>query len=287
MKDINLQVNSEYGYPLRIRVIGPDNQTGTKFPMIFRINGGWSSETNFLDFPEMRQAVVNNNVLIASFYSPMRDEKLHPVGSPELDYKGFKDQNDVATVLRKLFTLPSINLNKIGIWTDSSGCILASGALGRYEDINQQISFYLDWEGPSNIDKILEDIDPNHPAKQKWMQAINAKVGEGKDYTNVKDFYAERKAINFIGQFQGIYQRLQQEIDHALDHYYDHAIAALNTATNGNAQKCQLNKEIPNQIYKSDDYPDGIDISTVVAGVLNLNHWRSRLKIALNIMRSC
>ncbi len=40
----------------------------------------------------------------------------------------------------------------------------------------------------------------------------------------------------------------------------NHAVAYLNAATNGKAKWTRLNKQAKNQIYKSKQYPNGIDI---------------------------
>jgi len=268
IEDITFTLKSPNGYDLSVRSVRPKFSLypDIKFPAVFRIAGGWGNMTGLLN-GEMTKKTASRGIIFIAFDSPMRIN--YPVGSPKRDYKGFKDQADVAVVLKNaIIENPYVDTNSIGLWTHSSGALLASSVLGRkkYKELSKKVAFFIDVEGPHCVKELINDPDLNvNPWGLKmWMKARDAKVGLGKDYETEEEFWYQRCGYNSIANYKGIYQRIQGKNDHALGYYYKHAIAYLNAATDGKAKWTRLNKQPRNQIYKSEQYPNGIDIKEVL-----------------------
>ncbi|MHA1733028.1 MAG: alpha/beta hydrolase family protein [Promethearchaeota archaeon] len=241
---------------------------GEQFPAVLRIAGGWGTSTFLLDAKQVREAAERGLIVVAFDSFPKKE---YEVGSELRDYNGFKDQDDVALVLSKLFEDPQVNASLVSVWSHSNGITLAAGALGRhtYENISRQIIFLLDDEGPHSPRELLENPEISfHTAdiKDTWGEVIDAKVGDGKQYATVDEFWAERCAINFIGNYSGVYQRVQAIDDHETGTYHGHAVAMINAATppNGGAAWTRLNFQEKNQLYQSQAYPDSVDVDEVL-----------------------
>ncbi len=260
---------SNTGYRIRVYTVSPrfSEYPDMKFPAVLRIGGGWGTSEGLLKNQRTAEAASRGLVVVGFATEPKKEED---IGSGLRDYNGFKDQDDVATILASILNHPNVNPNMVGIWSHSNGITLASGVLGRgkYKDLNEKIIFLLDDEGPHCPKDLIDipDIKPHtRGIKDIWRnKVINAKVGAGKDYRTTDEFFSERCAVNFIGNFKGIYQRVQAKDDHEIAYYYGHAVAMLNTATNGKARWTRLNRQPKNQIYKLVQLPDGVDIESVL-----------------------
>lgn len=268
IEDVTFILRSPNGYDLTVRSVRPKISLypSIKFPAVFRLAGGWGGMYDIINGEPTKKA-ASRGIIFLTFDSPMRID--YPVGSPKGDYKGFKDQDDVAIVLEKgIIENQHVDKSAIGFWTHSSGALLASSVLGRikYEKISEKVSFFIDEEGPHCPEELLKDpsLNGNSWGLKMWRMARDAKVGPGKDYHTEEEFWRQRCGYSFIGNYKGIYQRVQGKNDHALGYYYKHAIAYLNGATNGKAKWSRLNKQPKNQIYKSEEYPNGINIESVL-----------------------
>jgi hypothetical protein len=250
IEDASYVLRSPNGYNLSVRSVRPKISlyVGRKFPAVLRLSGGWGSMIDILSSKRTKEA-ASRGIIFVAFDSPMRRD--YPVGSPQQDYKGFKEQDDVAAVLKSIIENVYADINIIGICTHSSGAILAAGVLGReeYEDLSDKVAFFIDAEGPDCAKDII--YNPN-------LNIVSPQV-KG-NYRTEEDFWHERRGSNFIGNYKGIYQRLQAKNDHALGNYYQHAAAYLNTATRGKARWTRLNKQPKNQIYKSNKEPSGVNM---------------------------
>ncbi len=270
IEDVTVVLKSDYGYDLRVRFVRPkfSRYPAKRFPAVLRISGGWGSGLFLLNGKPARRA-ASKGLVVAAYASSIKKE--YPLGSDKRDYNGFKDQDDAAIVLKSILEHPNVNPDMAGIWSNSNGITIASGLLGRekYEKLSDKVAFLLDSEGPHNPQYILENTDEinlRNPEgiMNRWKRALDAKVGPGRDYSTEEQFFRERCAINFIGNFKGVYLRAQARDDHALKDYHGHAVAMLNTATNGKAKWTRLNREPRNTLYRSFAEPDGVDIDSVL-----------------------
>ncbi|MFV2071792.1 MAG: hypothetical protein ACC742_03960 [Thermoanaerobaculales bacterium] len=266
IEDVAYTLRSNNGYDLYVRSVRPKLALypDDRFPAVLELAGGWGEMTFLLNSETIREA-ASNGVIFVAFDSPTRTD--YPVGSSERDYKGFKDQDDVAEVLNDIFNNPNVSSTMVGVWTRSSGALLASGVLGRYPGLSKNVAFFIDVEGPHCAKELLDDPEldiENIGGLQNWKKARDAKVGEGRDYETEDDFWFERCGYSFVGNYEGIYQRLQGKNDHALEYYYKHAVAYLNAATNGKSKWARLNSREKSVIYRSEEEPGGIDIGSVL-----------------------
>ena len=267
IEDITFTLKSPNGYDLNVRSIRPKLSVypSEKFPAVLKLAGGWGIMTDILNGERIKKS-ASEGIIFVAFNSPIRVSPDSAAASSG-DYKGFKEQADVAAVLKYIVESPNADTNVIGVWSHSSGAILAAGVLGRYTELSEKVAFFIDNEGPHCAKELLEN--PNIDADaikglQLWEKAKGAKVGAGKQYKTEEEFWYERCGNNFIGNYKGAYQRIQAKNDHALGYNYPHAIAYLNAATNGKAEWTRLNKQPKDQIYKSEQFPDGTPIESVL-----------------------
>lgn len=269
IEDVTFNLKSRHGYNIRVRSVRPrfSKYPEKRFPTVLRIAGGWGVSTFLLNNRLAKKAASDGLIIVAFDTEPKLKEK---TGSRIRDYNGFKDQDDAATVLASILNHPNVDPDMVGVWSHSNGITLASGVLGRekYKEIGEKIIFLLDDEGPHCPEDLIDapDIKPHtRDIKSIWRnKVINAKVGAGKDYRTTDEFFSERCAVNFIGNFKGVYERVQAKNDHELAYYYGHAAAMINIAVNGKAKWTRLNREPKDQIYKSAELPGGIDMESVL-----------------------
>ena len=141
--------------------------------------------------------------------------------------------------------------------------------LGRekYSELSRNIKFLLDDEGPHCPKDLIADPDikfHTNGIREMWEDVLNAKVGDGKDYSNEDDFWSERCAVNLIEGYEGIYQRMQAIDDHEPSTYHGHAVAMLNAATNGNAKWTKLNNQPKNKLYSETEEKGRVNIEDVI-----------------------
>lgn len=223
VEDITFTLKSPNGYDLNVRSVRPKLSIypTEKFPAVLKLAGGWGTMTKLLN-GEMIKKASSKGIIFVAFNSPIRVSPDSAEASRG-DYKGFKEQADVAEVLKYIVESSNVNPNAIGIWFHSSGAILAAGVLGRCPELSEKITFFIDNEGPHCTKEVLEDPNINADAikgLQMWEKARDAKVGTGKQYKTEEEFWYERCGNNFIGNYKGVYQRIQAKNDHALGHYY-------------------------------------------------------------------
>jgi hypothetical protein len=283
VEDITFTLKSPNGYDLNVRSVRPKLSIypNKKFPAVLKLAGGWGTMTKLLNGEMIRKA-VSKGIIFVAFNSPIRVSPDSAEASRG-DYKGFKEQADVAEVLKYIVESSNVSLNAIGIWSHSSGAILAAGVLGRYPELSEKIAFFIDNEGPHCAKDLLEDPSINAGAikgLEMWKKARDAKVGRGKQYKTEEEFWYERCGNNFIGNYKGVYQRIQAKNDHALGSYYQHAIAYLNAATGGRAEWTRLNRQPKDQIYKSEQFPNGIPIETA----LDIESLRADSKVGWHVL---
>lgn len=264
-EDVTFTLGGPNGYDLNVRTVRPklSEYSDKKFSAVLIVGGGWGAMTPFLN-QDMVRKTSSDGVIFVAFDSPVRTDNMDgrkPIINDKRDYKGFKDQADVAFVLEYIFKNPNVNTDVVGVWSSSSGALLTSGVLGRYSELGESVAFWMDDEGPSCPKELLEDPNLSSVGGLKnWAMARDSKVGEGRDYKTEEEFWYERCGDKFIGNYKGIYQRIQGINDHALRQNYPHAIAYLNAATNGNAKWTRLNIQPKDVVYKSSEEPNGAAI---------------------------
>lgn len=268
IEDATINLKSNNGYNIKVRLIGPKFSLypDKKFPAVLRIGGGWGTSSFLLNNKLVNKA-ASNGFIIVGFETEPKKEKW----DAELrDFNGFKDQDDVATVLKSIMENSNIDVNNIGVWSHSNGITLASGVLGRkkYSEISKNVKFLLDDEGPHCPKDLINNPDIKFHTKgirEMWEDVLSAKIGDGKEYSNEDNFWSERCAVNLIPGYKGIYQRVQAIDDHEPSTYHGHAVAMVNAATNGNAKWTRLNNQPKNQIYSYNSIPSkGINIENVL-----------------------
>lgn len=154
------------------------------------------------------------------------------------DYDGFIHQDGLAEVIRAAAALPGVDAQRLGLVSYSYGITMASGALARYPDL--PVRFLIDWEGPADRYDTTSDCQPNTDIP--WPPC--------KDDA----FWAQREAINFIGQIRVPYQRLQSEKDHVQPDVL-HALRMVNAAAQGSSPWVRLNELPANQTYDMEHPP--------------------------------
>jgi hypothetical protein len=263
-----ISLESSSGYSILVRFVAPrfSKYPNKRFPAVLRIAGGWGPSTFLLEHPLTQKAAERGLVVVAFDSEPKTTQE---VGSTLRNYNGFRDQDDVALVLQAIFEHPGIDPSRVGVWSHSNGITLAAGVLGRskYDKLSRRVLFLLDDEGPHCPKDILDDqsIRFHTPGiRETWAKVIDAMVGQGREYASVDEFFSERCAVYFIGNFPGAYQRLQAIEDHEPRDYHGHAVAMLNAATHGKARWTRLNNEPKNRLYASPQEPDGINIESVL-----------------------
>jgi hypothetical protein len=246
IEDVTYILKSKHNYNLYVRMVRPkfSKYPKKRFPAILRLPGGWSNGTPLLNM-KLVQKLASKGLIFVAFDS---EPKFGPILSEKRNFLGFKDQDDVASVLKSLFRNKNIKHDAVGIWSESNGITLAAGVLGRpeYKDLSKKILFLLDVEGPHCPKELYEFLDPAR--KTQFETATNISIMKG-IYSTQDEYWHERCAINFINNYPGIYQRLQAEYDHKLGKNYTHALAMLNAATTGKAKWTRLNREPKNKLY--------------------------------------
>jgi hypothetical protein len=147
------------------------------------------------------------------------DQDLRSQG--EENYNGFENQDTLADVASFIIRQPYVNPANVGFRSQSYGISMAAGCVARHSDL--AIKYIVDGEGPPSSFVTVQEpwnlFSPeNHPHHNKY-QVVFEIMGH---YSTTRDpspenqeFWREREAIRYIGQFQGLYLRLQGEWDHS------------------------------------------------------------------------
>ncbi len=120
----------------------------------------------------------------------------------------------------------SIDVDRIGVISNSYGVTIATGMLSRHESANDMVKFLVDFEGPADRNDTGSCAGGN---------------GHLSEYDcEDEDFWSQREAKNFVGGIAVPYARVQSVTDHVQpDH--DHAILMINRALEGTAPMVWLN----------------------------------------------
>ena len=137
------------------------------------------------------------------------------------DYNGFRDQDNLAEIVRYVIGLDYVIPDNVGIRCQSYGITMAAGCAGRYPEL--PVKYIVDGEGPSNSFVTVQEpwalFSPDsHPYHYKYEQVYEI-LGHYSLYRDPSPqneaFWAEREADRLIGDYRGRYLRLQAEWDHS------------------------------------------------------------------------
>jgi pimeloyl-ACP methyl ester carboxylesterase len=242
------------------------------FPLVLRIPGGWGAGAPLIGQQQQRDLATAGFVVVA-FNAESRGSgnpgDLVSDGPDPEDYNGFAHQDDCAAVLTNAVGESYVDSERVVVWSHSNGITIASGCLSRHPELH--VKALLDEEGPHcPRDLLLEgsgaQIDPD--LRATWLNVvIPAKVGDGRDYATEDEFWAERCAVDRIGEIGASYQRLQFETDHALGVYYDHTVAMVNAAVAGGVPWVRLNDGVVGASYSAETIASsGVILPGALAG---------------------
>ena len=132
------------------------------------------------------------------------------------DYNGTRHQDGLARIVEHVIGFDYVMDDNVGLKSQSYGITMAAGCAGRYP--NLAIKYIVDGEGPPN--SFVTCHGPRFLAgdMQKYITVKeifgHQAIWQDTSVEN-QDWWYEREAINFIGEFRGYYLRLQATWDHA------------------------------------------------------------------------
>ncbi|MFH1455907.1 MAG: CocE/NonD family hydrolase [archaeon] len=226
--------NPTSGAELFVNIYKPSDWNGEALPTIILIPGGSSYSSYYEEF-DRAQTLSEEGFTIITFDPDGRGKS----GGFD-DQNGFTHQDGLAAIIEFVATLPEVDPNQMGIFSQSYGVTLASGVLARYPQL--PLSFLIDYEGPANRDDT--------------GGCDEAGTGHLQDLVTCDDemFWAEHEAETFISQIHVPYQRLQKIRDHAQPDY-EHTIIMNNAAVEGLSPWVRLNYLQLNIIYTEENLP--------------------------------
>lgn len=256
----NLGTESDNGNKIftRIHQPVPSIYPNERFPAVVAVPGGLGPGAMDHDY------LAESGFVVVHFNAEGRvgnhpDDK-QSQGSE--NFNGKIHQDDLKAIIDYVLSLPNVQTDNVGIFSNSFGITMAAGCLGRYPDL--PVKYLLDNEGPSDSRVTCFDYwnDPNRTQKAydifgHYSTALDSSAD------NVA-WWSEREAIHYIGKFNGYYLRIQSEFDHAQPPWFhDHAIDMINEATstkyggNGNCIWTRVNgsENAINTVYDQNNPP--------------------------------
>ncbi len=188
------------------------------FPAVVLVPGGINPGRMEVHGQETKMLAEAGMVVVAFNAAGRVDEKapedLRSEG--EEDYNGYRHQDGLAKIVEYVMALDYVIAENVGLRSQSYGITAAAGCAGRHPEL--AIKYIVDGEGPPN--SFVTCHGPRYLAGdlQKYntvKQIFGREATWQDDSPENLDWWAEREAINFIGQFRGDYLRLQATWDHA------------------------------------------------------------------------
>lgn len=142
------------------------------------------------------------------------------------DFGGPEHQDDLLVALRALLARKDVVPARSGVLSISLGVSMAVGALARAGD-RLPISWFIDWEGPSDREVITAGGRILTPA-----------AGHGLDDDG---YWVPREAVRHVGRLSCGYFRYQGAEDHAQPGEHRHALRMVRAASCGSLPWFQLN----------------------------------------------
>ena len=217
---VNSIGNSIYGL---IRRPDPEFYPNLSFAAVIKVPGGINPGRSEALSAEAI-ALAEAGMVVICFNAEGRVDSRNPSDIPSEgteDFNGFRNQDTLAQIFEYTMALPYVIQENIGIRTQSFGITMAAGCAARHPEL--PIKYIVDGEGPpSSFVTVHEPWAlyslPDHPYHNKYQTVYNIlghySTSRDPSAENM-DFWREREAIRYIGDFNGMYLRLQAEWDHA------------------------------------------------------------------------
>lgn len=221
----DFSIRNSAGHMIYGRILRPDpgmypNQS---FAAVIKVPGGINPGRTEVNAPEAI-ALSGAGMVVVCFNAEGRvdsRDNTDLLSDGDEDYNGYRNQNTLAEIVTYVMSLPYIIKDNIGLRTQSYGISMGAGCVARYSHLS--IKYLVDGEGPSESFVTAQEpwalFSPEeHPNHNKYLTVH----GNLRHYSTYRDssaenleFWKERDAIRFIGEFTGMYLRLQAEWDHS------------------------------------------------------------------------
>jgi len=207
--------NSIYG---QLRRPDPSLYPDLVFPAVVLVSGGINPGRMEVHGQEAK-LLASAGLVVVCFNAEGRIDTLSPDdlrSEGEEDFNGFRHQDGLASIIRYVMELEFVDADNIGLRSQSYGITMAAGCAGRYPEL--PIKYIVDGEGPPH--SFVTCHGPRYLAsdRQKYNTVLQifGRLATWQDASQANlDWWYEREAINFIGDFAGAYLRLQATWDHA------------------------------------------------------------------------
>ncbi len=187
------------------------------FPAVVLVPGG-INPGRLLALGGDAQLLAESGMVVVTFNAEGRadssPEDIASEGSE--DFNGFRQQDSLCALVEYTMNLPYVIAENVGLSTQSYGITMGAGCAGRHPEIS--IKYIVDGEGPPY--SFVTCHGPRFLAgdmqKYNTVREIFERQATWQDASQENlDWWYEREAINFIGDFRGDYLRLQATWDHA------------------------------------------------------------------------
>lgn len=207
--------NRIYG---QIRRPDPALYPNLAFPAVVLVPGGINPGRMEVHGQEAK-ILAEAGMVVVTFNAEGRVDERAPEdlrSEGEEDFNGFRHQDGLAKIVEYVIELNYVIAENVGLRSQSYGITMAAGCAGRHPEL--AIKYIVDGEGPPN--SFVTCHGPRYLAGdlQKYntvKQIFGREATWQDDSPENLDWWAEREAINFIGDFRGDYLRLQATWDHA------------------------------------------------------------------------
>ena len=207
--------NRIYG---QIRRPDPALYPDVAFPAVILVNGGINPGRMEV-YGADAKALAKEGMVVVAFNAEGRIDTLAPDdlrSEGEEDFNGFHQQDGLANLIEYVAELGYVIADNIGLKSQSYGITMAAGCVGRHPEL--PVKYLVDGEGPPH--SFVTCHGPRFLAgdlqKYNTVEGIFGRLATWQDDSQENlDWWYEREAINFIGQFRGAYLRLQATWDHA------------------------------------------------------------------------
>jgi len=207
--------NRIYG---QIRRPDPAVYGDTAFPAVILVPGGINPGRMEVHGADARE-LAEEGMVVVCFNAEGRIDTIAPDdlrSEGDEDFNGFRHQDGLANLIEYVAALDYVDAGNIGLKSQSYGITMAAGCVGRHPDL--PIRYLVDGEGPPT--SFVTCHGPRFLAgdlqKYNTVKSIFGRLATWQDGSQENlDWWYEREAIHFIGQFRGAYLRLQTTWDHA------------------------------------------------------------------------
>ncbi len=234
-------MNPASGCSLFVQAFRPEDASPSRpYPPVIIIPGG-NGYGSAEGFPLLAHKTAQEGFIAVLFDPDGRGQSTNNGAYTTEDYNGFIHQEGLHQVMRLASGLPYSDPSNLGIWSQSYGVTMASGALARYPG-DPFCKFLLDWEGPSDRSQTCADSGGHVPVP-----------------ADSEAFWQEREAARFMKDVEVFYLRFQTQVDHNTSIADNiHAIALVDSATSaayGGSGRCPWTRvndstmNHPNTVY--------------------------------------